>query len=185
MGLFAILLILFFMVDPERGSAEGAHIRPSAPVDDIKSLGKNKSFVLSTMAFTCVAFTAGSMMWWGPQFAYLGAKAACGNKAGCEDITQADISYKFGIVMTFSGLLGVPFGSYTSQLIRHKVPNADPLVCGSTLLLSVPVLFFGFFSARYSLNWCYGLTFLAGKMVNFKCSNLIGCCDLAAANHVH
>ena len=36
-------------------------------------------------------------------------------------------------------------------------------VCGVTLLLSVPVLFFGFFSARYSLKWCYGLTFLAGK----------------------
>ena len=92
----------------------------------------------------------------------LGAKAACGAKAGCQDITQANVSYRFGIVMTMAGLLGVPLGSYLSQIIRHKVPNADPIVCGTTLMLSVPVLFFGFFAARYSLNWCYGLTFLAG-----------------------
>ena len=72
-----------------------------------------------------------------------------------------------GIVTQLSNwlplFLGVPLGSYISQIIRHKVPNADPLVCGATLMLSVPVLFFGFFFARYSLNACYGLTFLAGN----------------------
>ena len=163
MGLFAILLILFLMIDPERGHADGAHLIPSSPKDDLKALMNNKSFCLSVIGFTCVTFTAGSLMWWGPDFAYLGAKAACGAKAGCENITQANISYKFGIVMAVAGLLGVPLGSYISQLIRHKVPNGDPLVCGTTLILSVPVLFFGFFAARYSLNWCIGLTFLAGE----------------------
>merc|ERR1712110_519051 len=163
---FALLLIVFFMIDPERGLAEGAHLRPSSPMIDLKALGKNKSFVLSTVGFTCVTFTAGCLMWWGPEFAYLGAKAACGAKAGCERTTQANVSYRFGIVMTMAGLLGVPLGSYISQIIRHKVPNADPLVCGATLMLSVPVLFFGFFFARYSLNACYGLTFLAGLLLN-------------------
>ena len=65
--------------------------------------------------------------------------------------------------MAFAGLLGVPLGSTLAQLIRHKVPNADPLVCGTTLILSVPVMYFGFLVARYSTEWCYGLTFLAGK----------------------
>jgi len=166
MGLFALILIVFFMVDPERGLAEGAHLRPSAPLIDLQALSKNKSFVLLTIGFTCVTFTAGCLMWWGPEFAFLGAKAACGAKAGCQDITQANVSYRFGIVMTMAGLLGVPLGSYISQIIRHKVPNADPLVCGATLMLSVPVLFFGFFLARYSLNACYGLTFLAGLLLN-------------------
>ena len=58
--------------------------------------------------------------------------------------------------------LGVPAGSYFSQMIRHKTPNADPIVCAVTLLCSVPVLFFGFVSANYSISLCYGLTFLAG-----------------------
>jgi hypothetical protein len=50
----------------------------------------------------------------------LGARAACGTTAGCNDITLESISYKFGIVMTLSGLLGVPVGSLLAQNIRHK-----------------------------------------------------------------
>ena len=106
-------------------------------------------------------------MWWGPNFAFYGAKAACGSRAKCEKITQANISYKFGIVMTLAGLLGVPLGSYVAQGLRHKIPNADPIVCGSSLLMSVPVLYFGFITARYDVSWCYGLTFLAGKKQPF------------------
>ena len=52
------------------------------------------------------------------------------------------------------------------QLDDIQVPNADPLVCGFTLLLSVPVLFFGFISADYSSPLCYALTFLAGMHMN-------------------
>ena len=102
-------------------------------------------------------------MWWGPTFAFYGAKAQCGNKAGCENITPESIAFKFGIVMTLAGLIGVPSGSFVAQHLRRKIPNADPIVCGTSLLLSVPVLFFGFITARYDVNWCYGLTFLAGK----------------------
>ena len=69
--------------------------------------------------------------------------------------------------MTLSGLLGVPTGSWVSQRIRHRVPNADPLVCAVTLLCSVPILFFGFISANYSLPLCYGLTFFAGIKMDF------------------
>jgi hypothetical protein len=39
----------------------------------MKSLLKNKSFALSTIAFTCVTYCAGAMMWWGPNFAFAGA----------------------------------------------------------------------------------------------------------------
>merc|ERR1712029_354011 len=69
-------------------------------------------------------------------------------------------------VMTLSGLLGVPAGSYIAQIIRHQVPNADPIVCAVTLLISVPILFFGFVTANYSLPFCYGLTFFAGLLLN-------------------
>jgi len=105
-------------------------------------------------------------MWWGPNFAFYGAKAAWGNRPGAKDITQADISYKFGIVMTLAGLLGVPGGSYVAQTLRHKYPNVDPIVCGASLLMAVPVLYFGFIVARYDIAWCYALTFLAGLLLN-------------------
>jgi len=166
MGAVAVLLIIFLLVDPERGAADGSRLKPTSPISDLKALLRNKSFVFSTIAFTCVCYAAGALMWWGPNFAFYGAKSACGNKANCGQITLENISFRFGIVMTLSGLLGVPAGSYFSQMIRHKTPNADPIVCAVTLLSSVPVLFFGFVSANYSISLCYGLTFLAGLLLN-------------------
>jgi len=166
MGAAAVCLIIFLMVDPERGAADGSRLKPTSPISDIKALMRNKSYVFSTIAFTCVCYAAGALMWWGPTFAFYGAKSACGNKANCSQITMVNISLRFGVVMTLSGLLGVPAGSYVSQILRHKVPNADPLVCAVTLLASVPVLFFGFVSANYSISLCYGLTFLAGLLLN-------------------
>ena len=38
--------------------------------------------------YICISTPVGSLMWWGPQFAYYGAKAECGAKAGCENISQ-------------------------------------------------------------------------------------------------
>jgi len=166
MGALAVFMIVFLMIDPERGAADGSKLKPTSPISDLKSLVRNKSYVFATVAFTCVCYVAGALMWWGPNFAFVGAKAACGNKANCGTITLANVSFKFGIVMTLSGLLGVPAGSYISQIIRHQVPNADPIVCAVTLLVSVPILFFGFVSANYSLSLCYGLTFFAGLLLN-------------------
>merc|ERR1719369_1265087 len=166
MGAVAVFMIIFLMIDPERGASDGSKLKPTSPISDIKSLMRNKSYVFSTVAFTCVTYCAGALMWWGPNFAFIGAKSACGNKANCGSITLANIGFKFGIVMTLSGLLGVPCGSYISQIIRAQVPNADPIVCATTLLVSVPVLFFGFVSANYSLSLCYGLTFFAGLLLN-------------------
>jgi len=166
MGAVAVFMIIFLMVDPKRGQADGSKLKPTSPISDIKALVRNKSFFFSTVAFTCVCYCAGALMWWGPNFAFTGAKSAAGNTADSDKITLADISFKFGIVMTLSGLLGVPLGSYVSQMIRHQIPNADPIVCATTLLASVPLLFFGFVSANYSLPLCYGLTFFAGLLLN-------------------
>ena len=174
MGAVAVFMIVFLMVDPKRGQADGSKLKPTSPISDLKSLIMNKSYLFSTIAFTCVCYCAGALMWWGPNFAFTGAKSAAGNTADSDKITLADISFRFGIVMTLSGLLGVPIGSYISQNIRHRVPNADPLVCAVTLLASVPILFFGFVSANYSLPLCYGLTFFAGKIALVNSSILEG-----------
>ena len=60
MGLVAIVSIIFLLVDPPRGASEGSRLRAGrTPMDDLKGLSRNKSFVLSTIAFTCVAFCVG------------------------------------------------------------------------------------------------------------------------------
>ena len=54
MGAAAVLMIVFLMVDPARGTADGSQLRPTTPVNDLKALSKNRSFVMSVVAFTCV-----------------------------------------------------------------------------------------------------------------------------------
>ncbi|CAB4066181.1 SPNS [Lepeophtheirus salmonis] len=110
------------------GESEGANMHASSTKEDIHALLKNKSFKYLTCGFTCVTFCAGALMWWGPRFAFLGAKIACGDRIGCQNIEPGTISYRFGIVMTFAGIVGVPGGSYISQLLRQRFENADPLL---------------------------------------------------------
>jgi hypothetical protein len=60
MGALAVLLIIFLMTDPERGAADGSRLKPTSPFSDLKALLRNKSFVFSTIGFTCVCYAAGS-----------------------------------------------------------------------------------------------------------------------------
>ena len=58
-----------------RGESEGhSDLEPASYKDDIVSLCKNKSFVLSTLAFTCVTFCTGAIGWWGPKYIQNGMK---------------------------------------------------------------------------------------------------------------
>ncbi len=69
LGVVAVLLILFFMEDPPRGESEGhGDMKATNYLTDLKSLARNRSFVFSTVAFTCVAFCTGALSWWGPKY---------------------------------------------------------------------------------------------------------------------
>ena len=80
LGIAAVALI-YMIKDPERGESEGSHnLSNTTYTEDVKYLMKNKSFVLSTAGFTCVAFVAGALAWWAPKFIYLGLKMQPGNE---------------------------------------------------------------------------------------------------------
>lgn len=84
LGIAAVALILLIK-DPQRGESEGPHnLSTTTYTEDVKYLVKNRSFMLSTAGFTCVAFVAGALAWWGPKFIYLGLKTQSGN----ENLTQ-------------------------------------------------------------------------------------------------
>ena len=69
LGAFAVLAILFFLKDPPRGESEGHdQLKPTSYSEDLKSLLGNKSFIFSTLGFTCVTFCTGALAWWGPNF---------------------------------------------------------------------------------------------------------------------
>ena len=69
LGGIAVLLILAFVKDPPRGESEGHDtLKATSYSEDLKSLATNKSFVFSTLGFTCVTFCTGALAWWGPKF---------------------------------------------------------------------------------------------------------------------
>lgn len=81
----AAVLFLWLIMEPERGESEGSHnLATTTYSQDVKSLVKNKSFMLSTGGFTCVAFVAGALAFWAPKFIYCGLKMQPGN----ENLTQ-------------------------------------------------------------------------------------------------
>ncbi|XP_026327125.1 protein spinster isoform X3 [Hyposmocoma kahamanoa] len=165
LGAVAVALILFLMEDPPRGAAEESHMKPTSYRQDLESLVRTPSFMLSTLAFTCVAFVTGALAWWGPQFIYLGLTLGPNS-----NITIGSVSYKFGLVGMFAGALGVPLGSALAQRLRARVPDADPLICGFALLASAPLVFFALSAINVHVVLTYVLIFLGMLTVNLTWS---------------
>ncbi|XP_023936077.1 protein spinster isoform X2 [Bicyclus anynana] len=164
LGAVAVALILWAMENPERGQAEESRMKPTSYTEDLRSLVRNPSFMLSTLAFTCVAFVTGALAWWGPQFIFLGLTLQPG-----VNITQESVSYKFGLVGMAAGALGVPLGSALAQRLRARMPDCDPVICGLALLASAPLVFFALASVR-SGGLAYFLVFLGMLTCNLTWS---------------
>ncbi|KAJ8923321.1 hypothetical protein NQ315_001879 [Exocentrus adspersus] len=166
LGLIAVVLIIFVLEDPERGHSEGSgHMEVTPWTEDIKDIVHNRSFMFSTAGFTCVAFVAGALAWWGPLFIEKGIKL---QNNGTTD--SDSVSYKFGIISMISGLIGVPFGSFLAQKLRHKYHRIDAHICAAGLLISSPLVFFACIAARYSASLCFALVFFAELFLNLTWS---------------
>ncbi|XP_044540682.1 protein spinster homolog 3-like, partial [Gracilinanus agilis] len=69
----ALALLILLVPDPPRGALEE---RPEAGgprtgwCEDVRSLGKNRSFVWSTLGVTAMTFVAGALGFWAPKFLY-------------------------------------------------------------------------------------------------------------------
>ncbi|XP_045032548.1 protein spinster isoform X3 [Daphnia magna] len=163
-GAIAVLLILLVVQDPPRGESEGAHLSATSWLDDIKSLGKNKSFVMSTAACTAVAFVAGALAWWGPKFIALGLAT----QQGHQDVSLDDVSYIFGLIAMIAGLLGVPLGSFLGQKLRVRYQRADPIVCGMGMLFSTPLMLAALFIAGWNTTTCFVVVFFGQVLLNLN-----------------
>ncbi|XP_068215167.1 protein spinster-like isoform X2 [Palaemon carinicauda] len=164
MGLLAVLLIIFVMEEPERGGSEGGqHLQATSFWNDLKYLFSNKSFILSTLAFTCVTFVAGALAWWGPLFTELGVKIQEHPNSKVEDV-----AFIFGAIAMTAGIVGVPLGSFSGQKLRSKFPFADPVVCGTGLLLSFPLLMGAMYLAQINTIASYIVVFFGQLFLNMN-----------------
>lgn len=162
LALIAVIL-LFFIEEPERGQSEGSsHMEATSYVEDVKDVVKNKSFMLSTAGFTCVAFVAGALAWFGPKFMHLGLKMQPGN----ENIQLNEVSFIFGAITMTAGIIGVPLGSYLSTKLSKMYPRSDPVICAIGLLISAPLIAGAMLFVTVNSTIAYILVFLGEVALN-------------------
>ena len=135
--------------------------------EDLSSLAKNKSFVFSTLAFTCVTFVTGALSWWGPKFIEDGLQTMKEDDRGVE-ISQ--VSFIFGVVMMMSGIVGVPLGMTLSTQLKSKYPRADPVICAGGLLASSLFLCVGLVFVTTNIYMCFLFIFLGSVALNLNWS---------------
>uniref|UniRef100_A0A2M4BH73 Putative sugar transporter/spinster transmembrane protein n=1 Tax=Anopheles marajoara TaxID=58244 RepID=A0A2M4BH73_9DIPT len=164
LGGIAVALIIMLR-DPERGQSEGSHhMQATSYGEDIKAIVRNRSFMLSTAGFTCVAFVAGALAWWGPKFIHLGLTSQPGN----EHVTLNEVSFVFGAITMTTGIIGVPLGSYLSQRLSVKHPQADAYICAAGLFISAPLLLGVLFAVRVNIYLAYALIFFGEVALNLN-----------------
>ncbi|XP_055310032.1 protein spinster isoform X1 [Sitodiplosis mosellana] len=163
LGIIAVVLI-YFTKEPERGQHEGSHTGSTSYKEDLKDLSKNRSFMLSTLGFTCVAFVTGALAWWGPNFMLKGLKLQYGN----EDMKLDDVSLRFGAITMISGIIGVPLGTYLTQKLKKNSSRNDPIVCACGLFISAPLLAGGMIMITQNEPIAYVLVFIGEIALNLN-----------------
>ena len=69
LGVISVVLLMVFLEEPPRGEADGIELMDKSNIkEDLIYLTKVPSYIWSTIGFTCVCFTTGSLSWWAPLF---------------------------------------------------------------------------------------------------------------------
>lgn len=135
--------------------------------EDIICLAKNKSFLFSTLGFTCVTFCLGAVAWFGPDFI---KKGLLTKKPEDREIDVDNVELVFGIVTMMSGIVGVPLGMVLSTSLKARFPRADPLICGVGVVLSTFFLSLGMFLTDTNIYATFTLLFIGEVTLNLNWS---------------
>ncbi|XP_053207305.1 protein spinster homolog 1-like [Panonychus citri] len=135
LGVLSVVLLMLFLEEPPRGEADGVELMEKSNVkEDLIYLTKVPSYIWSTIGFTCVCFTTGSLSWWAPHFMENVYKLRDGKD-------HDGISLIFGAITSVAGIFGILIGTYGAGLLRKRTPRADPLLCSISVFLSTPFIF--------------------------------------------
>ncbi|XP_018428994.1 PREDICTED: protein spinster homolog 1-like, partial [Nanorana parkeri] len=126
-----------------------------------------RSFVLSTLGFTTVAFVTGALALWAPSYLARARLVLCTDLEKCGKPNYDD-SFIFGGITVVSGLLGVAAGVEISRRYRKVNPRSDPLVCACGLLSSAPFLYLSLVFADSNLVATYIFIFIGETLLSLN-----------------
>nr|XP_025719762.1 protein spinster homolog 3 isoform X8 [Callorhinus ursinus] len=169
----ALTLLIALVPDPPRGAAEKQEevavgdLR-SSWCEDVRYLGRNWSFVWSTLGVTAIAFVTGALGFWAPKFLFE-ARVVHGLQLPClQDLCNDQDSLIFGILTVVTGIMGVVLGAEASRRYKKVNPRAESLICACSLLIAAPCLYLALILAPVTLLASY--VFLALGELLLSCN---------------
>uniref|UniRef100_A0A8C9JUQ0 SPNS lysolipid transporter 3, sphingosine-1-phosphate (putative) n=1 Tax=Panthera tigris altaica TaxID=74533 RepID=A0A8C9JUQ0_PANTA len=142
----ALVLLIVLVPDPPRGAAEKQEeVAMGGPRsswwEDVRYLGRNWSFVWSTLGVTAIAFVTGALGFWAPKFLFE-ARVVHGLQRPClQEPCNSQDSLIFGALTVVTGIIGVVLGAEASRRYQKVNPRAEPLLCAGSLLVAAPCLY--------------------------------------------
>ncbi|XP_077019226.1 protein spinster homolog 3 [Tamandua tetradactyla] len=169
----ALILLILLVPDLPRGAAEKqgevavGDVR-SSWYEDVRYLGRNWSFVWSTLGVTAMAFVTGALGFWVPKFLFE-ARVVHGEQCPCfQEPCNSQDSLIFGALTVVTGIIGVILGAEASRRYKKVNPRAEPLICASSLLAAAPCLYLALVLAPTTLLASY--VFLALGELLLSCN---------------
>ncbi|XP_027424016.2 protein spinster homolog 3 isoform X2 [Zalophus californianus] len=156
----ALILLIALVPDPPRGAAEKQEevamgALRSSWCEDVRYLGRNWSFVWSTLGVTAIAFVTGALGFWAPKFLFE-ARVVHGLQLPClQDLCNEQDSLIFGILTVVTGIIGVVLGAEASRRYKKVNPRAESLICAYSLLIAAPCLYLALILAPVTLLASY------------------------------
>ncbi|XP_032473423.1 protein spinster homolog 3 isoform X8 [Phocoena sinus] len=169
----ALILLIVLVPDPPRGAAEKQGVVTiggprSTWCEDVRYLGRNWSFVGSTLGVTAMAFVTGALGFWAPKFLFE-ARVVHGLQLPCfREPCNSQDSLIFGVLTVVTGLVGVILGAEASRRYKKVNPRAEPLICAASLLTAAPCLYLALILAPTTLLASY--VFLALGELLLSCN---------------
>ncbi|XP_020041556.2 protein spinster homolog 3 isoform X2 [Castor canadensis] len=169
----ALILLILLVPDPPRGAAEKQEeIAVGNPrsswCEDVRYLGRNWSFVWSTLGVTAMAFVTGALGFWAPKFLFE-ARVVHGLQLPCfQEPCSSEDSLIFGALTIVTGIIGVILGAEAARRYKKVNPRAEPLICAFSLLATAPCLYLALILAPTALLASY--VFLALGELLLSCN---------------
>ena len=160
----ALALLLLLLREPRRGAAdpEAARSDADAPPSwrDVFRLFRIRDFTLVLVGYTAYTFTLGAFAYWGPKFLSLS-----------HDLSQANASWFFSLVLAATGLVGTMVGGFAATAWQRRNRAGYALLLTGSMVAAVPVAALAFltgsvFVSQVCLATAMFLLFLPTGPVN-------------------
>ena len=179
----AVAAMIIFLEEIERGFSEAEEYGDiddekkrrktkgeesfKAFISDVVYLAKNKSFVLTTIAQTCLTFCTGALAWWGPYYVIDALKLR--DEWGLDtNIEEDSVAFVFGAELTAAGVIGLILGSGLSYVLRPRIAWIDPSICGLSMLIAAPFLFVAIAFADQFVAMTFVMVFFGELLLNMN-----------------